>query len=98
MLDTGTRRTATNLTHRKLFLAGITMPALLTFATAGSVRAALLTACSRTDPLLFVHPELRPAARQLEQITESAGNSGGHEVIAGNVRSGIGLGEVIDAR
>ena len=61
----------TELTRRELLLAGMTVPGLLALAPGGSVLAALPQASSSADPLSFVHPELRAAARRAQPLGEA---------------------------
>ena len=61
----------TELTRRELLLAGMTVPGLLALAPGGSPRAAVSQASSAADPLAFVHPGLRAAARQAQPLGQA---------------------------
>ena len=61
----------TELTRRELMLAGMTLPGLLALSTARSALAALPQAAAAADPLSFVHPELRAAARQAQPLGQA---------------------------
>lgn len=56
----------TELTRRELMLAGDDAAGLLALSIACCVLAASPQARSAADPLSFVHPELRAAARQAQ--------------------------------
>ena len=58
----------TELTRRELMLAGMTLPGLLALSTTRSALAALPQAAAAADPLSFVHPELRDAARRAQPL------------------------------
>ena len=84
----------TELTRRELMLAGMTLPGLLALSTARSALAALPQAPAAADPLSFVHPELRAAARQAQPLGQALsamtadtlpamrGGGGGHDAAA----------------
>ncbi len=61
----------TELTRRELMLAGMTLPGLLALSTARCALAASPQASSAADPLSFVHPELRAAARQAQSLGQA---------------------------